>query len=441
MAHPYEDDYNGGAQPMADLGPKAQPNYGIVTGATAPPPARDVDENGLPVPTGMTALGNANLGPMAQPNAAAPAGGSYWSDMGKVGGALASAAGKVARTVTSADWQPGSGAATPAPASTPPLTVTATQQRQSDPANTPGRGLMNAGAAYGDTTVKGPVGQAAPGISSGNDFAAPMVGNAPPAVPTDYGKAAMDTNDATQQQNLVQQRQTMIAQGDSSKAGWQAQQAEDALRTANNSNQGTKIGQRAVQNAQSNLKDARGASTAADATYAGAMGGRNYVQEAQARQGLVQGAQTHGLDMAKGAQGLATGQQGLQKGDYELKQQARLQDAMQALHSAKTPADMETARTNLMIMHGMDPKEWQATPIAGRPGPPDASGNPTWVGGGVSYLNTRTGAHMIQAMNSEETGAGGKSAAYGPHQNGTRVQDKDGNQFDIVNGQPVPVKK
>lgn len=237
------------------------------------------------------------------------------------------------------------------------------------------------------------------------DASIPSPGNATGTAPTSYkapgpitAAAGMTTEQANAQygpinaglnaqaaQDQQQGRETGLAQNNASRASWEATQAENALRVANNSS--SRTGFRPVRDAQANLNTSRAARDAADSKLATAVGGRNYIQEAQARQTMTQGAQGGQQELAKGAQALQAGQ-------YNLQQQQRQQQAVDALHNAKTPEEQKSATSNLLVMQGKNPGEWDVKTIGGRVvvGP---DGSSTVVGGYGVMVNKLTGEHQL----------------------------------------------
>jgi hypothetical protein len=215
----------------------------------------------------------------------------------------------------------------------PPVTVTATDPRQTPDTSGPGDpgGVAGPGAPrFSGASGTAPTSYTAPGIVTNAAAGLPAGSGAPTGMSTEqsnayYGpiNAAMGAKTAQDQQ---QSREAGIAQGNSSVASVNTSQAEEAMRRANTP--------RMIRDAQANLRAVRGDQAAANDKFATASGGRNFVQEAQARQDLTQKAQGNQLDLAKGAQGLQSGTQEQQLRAQQIRQgevQAHIQQHMTAL--------------------------------------------------------------------------------------------------------------
>jgi hypothetical protein len=167
----------------------------------------------------------------------------------------------------------------------------------------------------------------------------------------------------------------------------------------------------------------------------------NYVQNALAAQSAGQQslasqllAKKGDLEQRAGEQGLVAGAQNIKKGGIEIEHLQRQQSAIDSLHAAKTPDEINIASQKLLAMQGKNPNEYEVKPVGGRI-VQNPDGTTSTVGGYVVIVNKANGTSQLVGQPADQTAEKG----YGQHAEGSEVQDKSGKRYVIRNGQPVPV--
>jgi hypothetical protein len=163
-----------------------------------------------------------------------------------------------------------------------------------------------------------------------------------------------------------------------------------------------------------------------------------YLKDALAMNEAGSRANQQNLAMKQGEQGLAEGKQKLQGGEYTLANQKATQEAVDALHNAKSQDEIDQASAKLLTMQGHNPNEWELKPVGGKEvmGP---DGTVSTVGGYVAAIHKRTGEVKLYGQPKDQVAPAG-----GPPQ-GVRHVDAQGNvayklpngTFVDANGKPV----
>lgn len=225
--------------------------------------------------------------------------------------------------------------------------------------------------------------------------------------------AAMNANDA---QNRAAATQGSILASQSISDRMSAEHAAQAARvdaasimngpgmTGNRQGFGTAAGAAKASLSADQARAAQALANTSRGAYDATLGGPPLAAQAANVQRAGEESQRANLAQADGQQSLAqrallnplavqTAQQGVQKGQYELQGQARMQQTLDTLHNAQTPEERNQARASLLAMNGKG-ADWDVKTIGGRVAiAPD--GTSTIVGGyGVLY-NKLTNEHQL----------------------------------------------